>query len=27
VRGDVVALPAALGGSWLLESARKEEDL
>jgi hypothetical protein len=27
VRGNVVALPAALGGSWLLESARKEEDL
>jgi hypothetical protein len=27
VRGNVVALPAALGGTWLLESARKEEDL
>jgi Glyoxalase-like domain len=27
VRGNVVALPAALGGSWLLESAGKEEDL
>jgi catechol 2,3-dioxygenase-like lactoylglutathione lyase family enzyme len=27
VRANVVALPAALGGAWLLESARKEEDL
>jgi hypothetical protein len=27
VRGAVVALPAALGGTWLLESAGKEEDL
>lgn len=27
VRGNVVALPAALGGTWLLESAGKEEDL
>src|SRR5688572_8223680 len=27
VRGNVVALPAALGGVWLLESAGKEEDL
>jgi hypothetical protein len=27
VKGNVVALPASLGGSWLLESARKEEDL
>jgi hypothetical protein len=27
VKGNVVTLPAALGGSWLLESAGKEEDL
>ena len=27
VRGAVIALPAALGGTWLLESAGKEEDL
>ena len=27
VSGNVVALPAALGGVWLLESAGKEEDL
>ena len=27
VKGNVVALPAALGGTWLLESAQKEEDL
>ena len=27
VNGNVVALPAALGGAWLLESAGKEEDL
>jgi hypothetical protein len=27
VKGNAVALPAALGGAWLLESARKEEDL
>ena len=26
VRGNAVALPAALGGSWLLESPAKEED-
>ena len=26
VRGNVVALPAALGGSWLLESSPNEED-
>lgn len=26
VRGNAVALPAALGGSWLLESPGKEED-
>ena len=26
VKGHVVALPAALGGAWLLESAGKEED-
>lgn len=26
VRGNVVALPDALGGTWLLESAPKEED-
>jgi hypothetical protein len=26
VRSNVVALPAALGGSWLLESSRNEED-
>ena len=27
VHRDVVRLPAALGGSWLLESSAKEEDL
>jgi hypothetical protein len=27
VRHNVVALPAALGGTWLLESSEKEEDL
>jgi hypothetical protein len=27
VKGNAVILPAALGGSWLLESAGKEEDL
>ena len=27
VKGNVVTLPAALGGAWLLESADKEEDL
>ena len=27
VHGNAVALPAALGGTWLLESAGKEEDL
>jgi hypothetical protein len=27
VRGNLVTLPAALGGAWLLESAGKEEDL
>ena len=27
VKGNVVSLPAALGGAWLLESADKEEDL
>jgi len=27
VKGRVVALPAALGGAWLLESRAKEEDL
>jgi hypothetical protein len=27
VKDNVVALPAALGGAWLLESAQKEEDL
>lgn len=27
VAGNVVTLPAALGGAWLLESAAKEEDL
>jgi len=26
VKGNVVTLPAALGGAWLLESADKEED-
>ena len=26
VEGNVVRLPAALGGSWLLESSAKEED-
>jgi hypothetical protein len=26
VKGNAVTLPAALGGSWLLESAAKEED-
>jgi len=27
VKGNAVTLPAALGGTWLLESAAKEEDL
>ena len=27
VKGNVVSLPAVLGGAWLLESADKEEDL